>query len=273
MAFQVGTLNLGNGATSGTATYPTAFAATPIPPMVIGVVENFIDGSPLLIHVQVTAVSATDFTFELSAATDSVNYVLYYLVGSPETLFAAATAIGKRGSQFAEFTGTLLDSDRLLLTRMTPLPQTYALTMAILKATFMGKLAAIPSGPTATSGTTVAHIQVDDDYLYIRTPTKMGRVGLSTVQWAVGDKALKRQEGSHICTQTKAQTITFPAAFTGVILPHVRWSLVNTAVGDKLLIYGMITGISLSGCEIFLTTEPDHASNYVIHYEAILPLA
>jgi hypothetical protein len=75
---QTGAEAIGNVATTVAVSFGTAHADANY--QVICTVENTIDGGPLVLAAIITAKATTGFTATLSAATDSVNYVLNWLV-------------------------------------------------------------------------------------------------------------------------------------------------------------------------------------------------
>lgn len=270
--FQVGTHDLVSGALTGTATFPAAFAAIPSPPLVVPVVENFSADDPkLLIHAHVMDVTETGFEYELTGAPDTANYKLVYLAGSPEVLFAAITSMGRRVTQLPVFSGTPADTDRVgSLTRMSPIPQSYAWTVGAIKSLFAGRLAAVPAAPTSNLGDPLS-FAIDANYLYVKLDTGAARIGLSTASWAISDAARKRETGSLACTSGQSvQTITFAGEFP--VAPTLRFSIRNTAAGGKLMLHGMVTGRTTTTAEITLNADPDSA-DYYIDYEASSPQA
>lgn len=75
---QTGAAAIGNAATSVSVTFGTAHADANY--QVLCTMENTTDGSPLFLIPVVTAKATTGFTVTLSAATDSANYVLNWMV-------------------------------------------------------------------------------------------------------------------------------------------------------------------------------------------------
>ena len=75
---QTGAAAIGNAATSVSVTFGTAKADANY--QVLCTMENTTDGSPLFLIPVVTAKATTGFTVTLSAATDSANYVLNWMV-------------------------------------------------------------------------------------------------------------------------------------------------------------------------------------------------
>ena len=270
MSFQASEITLTNGQQTGSVVFPAAFAGTPTPPLVVPVIQNFIDGSILALFAEVTSVSASGFTFKLTAPTDSGNYRLVYMAGSSDMLFAAITVNGQRLTQNTTFNGTLQDNDRIPFVSMNPIPKSFALTIQALRNAFLSKLASAPSGPGAVGGS-VSAIIATDDYLFVRTPSGYGRIGLSRVQWDLTDKARKYEEGSHQCTTALVQTITFGATFP--VIPRVRLTFRNEASGDKLALYGTVTARSTTTCTVTLNAVPSNGTDYYIDYEATSPQA
>lgn len=271
MSFQTDSVDLVQDALTGTVTFPTAFASAPVPPLVIPDIQNDSADDPiLLINCYVYDVTASGFSYQLDVAPPSGNYKLIYLAGSPSVFFGAVTALGKRLTGITEFTGTIGDTDRIPFVSMSPLPRTFALTIAMLRQIFAGRLSAVPAAATSTTGP-VMGMTVDGDYLYIRTSTGCARIGFSKGQWAISDKALKSQRATHECTSGDiVQTIEFPVPFEGPELPRITFSIGNIEAGDKLLLHGMLTARTLTGCSITLNAAPDSA-DYTIDYEASIP--
>jgi hypothetical protein len=75
---QTGAEAIGNAATTVAITFGTAHADANY--QVLATVENTTDGGPLVLAAIITAKATTGFTATLSAATDSANYVLNWLV-------------------------------------------------------------------------------------------------------------------------------------------------------------------------------------------------
>jgi antitoxin (DNA-binding transcriptional repressor) of toxin-antitoxin stability system len=75
---QTGGEAIGNAASTVAITFGTAHADANY--QVLATVENITDGGPLVLAAIITAKATTGFTATLSAATDSVNYVLNWLV-------------------------------------------------------------------------------------------------------------------------------------------------------------------------------------------------
>ena len=264
MPLQSAQISLSNGQQTGTVTFPTPFAFTPVPPLIIPVVQNFsADPTILQLWVTVTACDANGFDFRLSAPTNTANYNLIYQAGLPDALYVATQ--GRRLTDETVFSGTLAAGDLIPMVQMAPIPQSFAMPISALQAAFPSNLAAAPSTPASTTGQ-VHSFLADDNYLYARTPSGVGRIGLSRTQWSLSDLALKTDRGSHLCTAVITQTITFAATFP--VIPHVQFVIRNTVAGDKLLLTGNITARSTTTATITLNAVPTNGTDYYIDWKA-----
>lgn len=274
MSFLTGTHALANGADSGSVVFSPAFAG--VPPLVIPVVQNIsdpLDPTILLLNASAFSVTATGFDFELDGTTNTANYVLQWMAGTPDMLFAAVTAVGRRLTELPKFTGTPADHDVWPMARVSPVPQSVGITWATLKNYFVRKLPGVPAAPTVTAGDLLS-MAVDSSYLYVRFSTGTARIPLHTTNWAISDASVKQVRGLHTCTTDQVQTITFPGGANFGTPPTIRSAvIINTVAGAKQMLYGMVTAVTNTGFEFTLNSAPGaagEANNYYLSYAADL---
>lgn len=271
MSFLTGTVSLGNGVSSGSVIFSPAFAG--VPPLVIPVVQNNsnpLDPTILLLNATSYSVTAAGFDFELDGSTNTANYVLTWIAGSPDILFAAITAVGRRLTDWPKFTGTPADHDIIPFAQVSPIARSLGINWSVFKTYFIRKLAAVPGGPTVTDGDLNA-MTADANYLYVRISGGTARIPLSTTAWTISDAAKKRLVSTHTCTATQAQTVLFGVTFAGIpkiIGPTLR----NVVAGPKAVYHGIVTDVTATGFEYTLNAaigSAGEANNYFLDYEAI----
>jgi len=176
------------------------------------------------------------------------------------------STIGKPITGLDIFGGTLRETDSITMVTGDPSPKTVQVRISALFDLFAGRMS-VPSAPSFPGIN--GQFAVDEDYLYVHTGTKVGRIPHIAIEWAVPDIAPKRQADSVALTiNNQTQAVTFPVAFDPGDVPHIVWSISNTVDADPaVMLTGIIRVIGHEGFTVELSDEPA-TGNYVMHYEA-----
>ena len=248
-------------------TFPAAF--TSLPAAVLPTINNYIDGNPMDIDAEVTAITLSGFTVQLSAMPDTNNYVLNYIASSAGAVSGAGGVNGRKGSELPVFAGAITSSMYMVGVTNEVIPQTVAFTVANLLSVFAGRLAGVPSSPNAAGS--ALQLTIDGNYLYAHNGTKAGRVGLAFSEWGIPDTAKKVQtQHASLTSGTQTQTIVFPTAYdVADALPDICGvTISNTVDADPIdFISGMVRAVTRFGFTLILNNPPA-TGNYRVTYEA-----
>lgn len=265
MAYQEGVTPIGSGVSSVAVTFPSAFVGAP--DVVIFNVINTVDASILQLQGTLHIKSANGFTVELTGVTDSGNYVLVWMAGSMLTVFQTLTAVGRMANQLPVTQETPGPNDLVPFMAMYPLPATKTFRWSMLTGLFARPQASAPTAPNALGS--FGDMAVDATYLYFHDGTQWVRIPREpTTTWTT-DSGIKPRRAATVTLTSgqKAQTVTFTTPFTGTLPKVTALVISNVAAGDKLLLYGMVTAITLNGFEVTLSSSPDSA-DYKLTYTA-----
>lgn len=275
MAFvQVTSFPLVNGQTAYTVPFGVTFSTAPA--VVLAMVRNYVDATPLLpIDAQPEPATTTDVVINLAAAPDSNNYVMDVIAGDVAAMFAQVDAKRRAVTQLEIMERLPQNGTRFVGVDMSPVPEAVAYEWETIAQAFIKVGSVAPGSPSAAGSAYTLYFDPSTGNLYMRSGTHWWRMGMKANNWAIADAVPNEQYGRHECTPgVKMQTITFPQPYvldTGDNrLPVVTCTMANLAVGTVFIIHGEIRALSLTGFTFELNTAPDSA-DYAIHWRATLP--
>lgn len=262
-AFQQGTENIGNGVSTVSVVYPTAFSSTP--EVVIAVVQNTVDVGPTALFAEVTASSTTGFTVKISGATGTANYVLAWVAGSATLMFDVVAQLGFRVSQLTERTTAPLSADYFPMVSTSPVLRTMLIKWGTVYGMF-GQRVSAPATPAASGS--LGQWAVDSNWYYSHDGAVWGRSPRQTTawDWTAQQAATWVQEGQEsLVEDQQTVAVTFAKEFGST--PLVTFSIQNTTAGDKLVLYGVLTAVSSTGFTVTLSSPPD-SGDYDLNWRA-----
>lgn len=173
--YEEGFKTLTMGVQAVTVPFTSDFGAAPS--VVIPLVINTTDATPLIIVPSITAITKDDFTVWLSAPPNSGNYQLKFIAGAAAVLFHAIARDSKRLSEYDETLAGLLDTDYLMLVKTGITPKTTRVTLGTVKTLFP-TLAAVPASAAAPGH--VNQIAIDSNFIYTYDGVLWGRTARDT---------------------------------------------------------------------------------------------
>ncbi len=264
MAYQQGSQNIANGASTVSVVFPVTMEDTP--PLVVVSIENVTDVAPLQ-HLDpvVKTKSAAGFTVELAAATTSANYKLTWFAGTPNQEYQTVSASGVKVTRLPRRASAPGASDLVVLVNMTDgAPVTEAVPWQYISSVF-GKMVSVPAGPTSEGAQ--GQWAMDANYFYSHDGSTWGRTPRVISDWDLPANTELIQEGIvSIADAQSSVTVVFDNEYADP--PNVGFVFENTITqASKQILSGLITSRSTTGFTVTLNTTTE-GTNYRMNWRA-----
>lgn len=263
-----GSVSLTQGVTTATVSFPVAFLTTPV---IVPTVANVsADPAKLLINAVIVDASGTVFTVELDQATDSPNYTLEWIAGTPDQ-FTALVNYAHQLLEAQKLKPKIGDQDCFVgISRDKAYPETVLFPATALDSRFVKRVTTPPAAPNSPG--TPGDFAVGPGYAYFRGSSVWFRVPLLPgTSWSEDETIKPTRKGVvSLNTVDQIQAVVFATPFPSGSSPNVRCHVQNLAgnLSELLFIQAMPVAASLSGFSVALTAIPNVGS-YELMYEAV----
>lgn len=268
--FQSGSETIPISSTAHTVTFPVAFAVTP--ETIIAVVRNTTADSPkYIVQASVTQQSATAFTVSLDAATNTGNYELVWLAGSPASILDTMSVLaGRKLTSYGALASLINATFKLPLLDMAGVPALKLVDASTFWSAVVQRASAVPASPLASITDKMA-MTVHDGWLYISAQDQWVRVPVDqSVSWTDQPFYVPFREKEVLITPVADQlvyTFTFDTAFEAGNDPMVLTQLVDVN-GTAVFQYNtQVTARSLTDFDLTFSS-PIQNSTLRLYYMA-----
>lgn len=244
--------------------FDKAFASLPV--VLVPSVVNTVDVSPLPITAQISAISATQFSLRLSAATNSANYGVHWIANDG---LGAGNTYGQFFQQLAE-QGALPPDLASIPLALPGMNGTVRMPVSLLRQLFAEKTVGITGPGDAGNALSVAW-SADEKYLLVRNGTRWMRLAaIDDLDWTADYTIPPRRTGVVDLTDGSIEkSVLFSPAFAGGDAPIVRCQVFNHGPDAlKAITYAMPTASSLSGFTVQFQGAVT-GGDYKLWYEAV----
>lgn len=269
--FQSGRQTIGNSVSTVTVSFPQAFTAAPA--LVLPVMRNTVDASPLTPSVTVTAVTASSFTVKLSASTNSTHYELVWMAGDEKATLAIFSSLAGRSLTSYTPNGDMRSPFLLPFLSTTPTP----VMKPVSADAFWQAVPQIAPAPPSFAGDAVnaplsMYVDESGGYLYLSGGTKWLRTAIdASGNWSASSFFVPFREGTTTLTPSGSDTeytISFNEAFASGNAPNVAFSLlIPTGVSGPSVVHAMLKDTpTLTGFTLLFNAPLAH--NVQVQYMA-----
>lgn len=269
--FQSGRQTIGNSVSTVTVSFPQAFTAAPA--LVLPVMRNTVDASPLTPSVTVTTVTASSFTVKLSASTNSTHYELVWMAGDEKATLAIFSSLAGRSLTSYTPNGDMRSPFLLPFLSTTPTP----VMKPVSADAFWQAVPQIAPAPPSFAGDAVnaplsMYVDESGGYLYLSGGTKWLRTAIdASGNWSASSFFVPFREGTTTLTPSGSDTeytISFNEAFTSGNAPNVAFSLlIPTGVSGPSVVHAMLKDTpTLTGFTLLFNAPLAH--NVQVQYMA-----
>jgi hypothetical protein len=268
--FQSGSETIPINATSHQVTFPVAFTA--VPETVIAVVRNTTPDSPkYIIQANEIERTAADFTVSLDAETNTGNYELVWLAGSPASILDTMSVLaGRKLTSYGALASLINASFKLPLLDTAGVPALKLVDASTFWSAVVQRASAVPSSPLAAISDKMA-MTVHDGWLYISAQDQWVRVPVDqSVSWTAQPFYVPFREKEVLITPVADQlvyTFTFDTAFEAGNDPLVLTQLADVNGAAVFQYNTQVTGRDLTGFDLTFAS-PIQNSTLRLYYMA-----